>query len=38
MLGMADGWITVAWLGTILSAVFCVIYSLVMWNKGDDTE
>ncbi|WP_342742980.1 symporter small accessory protein [Halobacillus hunanensis] len=36
MLGM-DGLIIVfAWVGTALSALGCVIYGLINWNKGGD--
>lgn len=34
MLGMDDWMISLAWLGTVLSAVFCVLYGAVRWNKG----
>jgi hypothetical protein len=38
MLGMEDLTITIAWLATVLSMVWCVLYGLVTWNKGDDEE
>lgn len=39
MLGMDDPIITFVWVGTVLSAVGCVIYGAVNWNKkGDDSE
>jgi hypothetical protein len=38
MLGMVDGMIALAWLGTVLSAVFCVLYGAVRWNQGGDAE
>jgi hypothetical protein len=38
MLGFDDGWIFAAYLLCILSAVVCVVYGLVNWNKGGDDE
>lgn len=36
MLGIKDPMIWSAYLLCILSTVFCVVYGLVNWNKGDD--
>jgi hypothetical protein len=36
MLGMTCGWISAAWLLTIVGMVACVAYGVVLWNKGDD--
>jgi hypothetical protein len=36
MLGIADGWVVLAYLLCILSTLLCVAYGLVNWNKGDE--
>ncbi|WP_343070839.1 symporter small accessory protein [Bacillus sp. REN10] len=36
MLGMEDPMITIAWLGTLLSMVGCVVFGIVMWNRGEE--
>ena len=36
MLGIDDPKIWSAYILCILSALFCVIYGLVNWNKGDE--
>lgn len=39
MLGMEDNIITFAWLATVLSAVGCILFGIVYWNKGgSDSE
>jgi len=38
MLGLPDFWIWSAYLFCILSAVLCVVYGLVNWNRGADEE
>ncbi|MGQ9826059.1 MAG: symporter small accessory protein [Desulfotomaculales bacterium] len=35
---MADPWIAVAWLLTIASALLCVVYGVVNYNKGGEGE
>jgi len=37
MLGIDDPKIWSAYILCILSALFCVIYGLVNWNKGDES-
>jgi hypothetical protein len=37
VLGIEDPRIWSAYLLCILSAVFCVIYGMMNWNKGDET-
>lgn len=37
MLGIEDPQVWSAYLLCILSAVFCVGYGIINWNKGDDT-
>lgn len=36
LLGIDDTWIWMAYLLVLLSTILCVIYALIMWNKGDD--
>ena len=36
MLGMGDFGIFSAYILCILSAIACVVYGIVNWNKGDD--
>lgn len=38
MLGIPDFWIWSAYILCILSAIGCVVYGLVNWNKGGDNE
>jgi hypothetical protein len=33
---MEDPIVAVAWIGTVLSAVGCVIFGGMMWNRGGD--
>ncbi|HOC45517.1 MAG: hypothetical protein PHT96_07865 [Syntrophorhabdaceae bacterium] len=34
MLGFSDPWIFAGFVTTILSALFCVIYGILNWNRG----
>ncbi|MGC9453532.1 MAG: symporter small accessory protein [Phycisphaerae bacterium] len=36
LLGIQDPWVLGAYLLCILSTVLCVVYGLVMWNRGDE--
>jgi hypothetical protein len=36
MLGIQDPQIWMAYVLTIASALFCVIYGIMNWNKGDE--
>ena len=36
MLGIDDPQVWVAYLLCILSALFCVVYGWIHWNKGDE--
>ena len=36
MFGLPDPWIWSAYLLCILSALLCVIYGLMNWNKGEE--
>lgn len=38
MLGIEDPYVAAAYLLCIAASVLCVIYGLVNWNKGDDSE
>lgn len=36
MLGIQDGWVFLAYSLSILSAILCVVYGFLYWNKGDE--
>jgi hypothetical protein len=36
MFGINDPQVWLAYLACILSALFCVVYGIVNWNKGDE--
>jgi len=36
VLGIADPWVLLAYLLCILSALLCVVYGLINWNKGEE--
>jgi len=36
MLGIADGWVVLAYGLCILSSALCVAYGLLNWSKGDE--
>jgi hypothetical protein len=36
MLGIEDPGVWLAYLLCILSALFCIIYGMINWNKGDE--
>lgn len=36
MLGIEDKWVGLAYILCILSALICVIYGAINWNKGDE--
>ncbi|WP_372805785.1 symporter small accessory protein [Pontiella sp.] len=39
MLGIADPWVALAYLLCIISALFCLIWGILKWNKDDpDSE
>ncbi|MCK4965987.1 hypothetical protein KAS50_03085 [bacterium] len=39
MLGLGDFWVSLIFLLTILSAILCVVYGIVYWNKdGEPTS
>jgi len=36
MLGIQDKWVFLAYALMVASAVLCVIYGMLTWNKGDE--
>jgi hypothetical protein len=38
MLGIEDPWIIMAYMLCVLSAVACIVYGLLNWNKGAEKE
>lgn len=36
MLGIDDPWIVAAYLACVGSAVLCVVYGLIAWNRGEE--
>jgi hypothetical protein len=34
MLGISDVWVVAAYMLCIASTVLCVVYGVLMWNKG----
>ncbi len=36
LLGIKDAWVWSAYLLCLLSALLCVIYGAVMWNRGEE--
>lgn len=38
MIGLADGWIVLAFLLCILSVIACVVYGVINWNRGSEKE
>ena len=38
VLGINDPWIWSIYILIILSALLCVVYGAINWNKGDDDE
>jgi len=37
LLGMADGWVALAYCANIAVTVVCVVYGIVCFNSGDDS-
>jgi heme A synthase len=35
-LGLADPWVAAAYLLSIASALLCLLYGMVNWNRGDE--
>jgi len=38
MLGIKDPWILTAYMLCFLSALACIVYGILNWNKGDENE
>lgn len=38
MFGMQDGLITLAWFLSFGSAVLCIVYGAIKWNKGGEDK
>jgi hypothetical protein len=38
MLGIEDKYVALAYILCIASTLLCVVYGIVMWNKGDDVK
>jgi len=36
ILGIADPWVALVFVLCILSALLCVVYGLINWNKGEE--
>jgi hypothetical protein len=36
LLGIQDGYVLAAYLLCILSTILCVVYGLIMWNRGEE--
>jgi len=37
ILGIKDGYVALAYILCIASALLCIIYGLICWNRGDET-
>ena len=38
LIGMSDPWVALAYIANIAVTLFCVIYGLINYNAGDDSE
>ena len=38
MLGIEDLWVVAPYILCILSALLCVVWGIIKWNKGDNEE
>lgn len=38
ILGIPDLWVSMSIILSLLTTVFCAVYGLIGWNKGDDSE
>ncbi|MFW6062185.1 MAG: symporter small accessory protein [Planctomycetota bacterium] len=36
LLGIEDRWVWLAYLLCVISALLCVVYGLLTWNRGDE--
>lgn len=37
LLGMEDGWVTLAYVANIAITLVCVVYGVIFYNSGDDS-
>ena len=35
ILGIPDPWVLGGYIGIVLSALLCIVYGIINWNKGD---
>lgn len=38
ILGIPDLWVSMSIVLSLLTTIFCAIYGIIGWNKGDDSE
>lgn len=38
LFGMSDPWVAAAYLGNIAVTLICVVYGVICYNSGDDSE
>ncbi len=38
MLGFGDIWVFLAYFSSILVAILCMVYGILNWNKGEESE
>jgi hypothetical protein len=38
MLGIEDPWVVAPYILCLLSALLCVVWGIIKWNKDDDTS
>ena len=38
MFGLGDISIAIAMLGSVSVSIVCVVYGIITWNKGDDSD
>ena len=38
LFGMADPWVAIAYIANIAVTLVCVIYGIIFYNSGDDSE
>ncbi len=38
ILGIPDLWVSLSIILSLLTMIFCAVYGIIGWNKGDDSE
>ena len=38
ILGIPDLWVSMSIILSVLATIICVLYGILGWNRGDDTE